>query len=77
MLSFQEKRKNQRNAGCLRPVDMLLEFRRIRKLYMGSSDYFLSPLARSKSQMIKKLKTVTASRRSHKGNRTPNVEYYI
>ena len=58
-------------------LDMLLEFRRFRKLYIGNSDCFLSPLARSKSQPIKKLKTVTASRLSHKGNHTPNVEYYI
>ena len=31
-------------------LDMLLEFRRFRKLYIGSSDCFLSPLIRSKSQ---------------------------
>lgn len=78
MLSFQRSERTKETPAALGLfLDMLLEFRRFRNLYIGNSDYFLSPLACSKNQPIKKLKTVTASRRSPKGNRTPNVEYYI
>ena len=50
VLSFQKKRKNQRKVDWAVLPQIFLSSDGLGELYIGSSDCFLSPLARSKSQ---------------------------